>query len=77
MECLNWEVNVDENDKIISRPICLLTAVGFWLSSNMAQTLAASSDMMEWDKETINGMDYGGAAPDKAKNPGHARIMAH
>ncbi|WP_256211304.1 hypothetical protein [Selenomonas ruminantium] len=43
----------------------------------MAQTLAASSDMMEWDKETINGMDYGGAAPDKAKNPGHARIMAH
>ena len=63
--------------KMISRLICLLAAVGFLLSLNMAQSFAAGSAMTDWDREIISGTGYGVADPARAKNPGHARIMAH
>ena len=61
----------------VRKIICLLAAVGFLLSLNMAQTFAAGSAMTDWDREIISGTGYGVADSAKAKNPGHARIMAH
>lgn len=61
----------------VRKIVCLLAAVGFLLSLNMAQTFAAGSAMTDWDREIITGTGYGVADPAKAKNPGHARIMAH
>ena len=57
--------------------ICFLVVIGFLLSLNMPQTFAAGSAMTDWDREIITGTGYGVADPAKAKNPGHARIMAH
>lgn len=57
--------------------ICFWAIIGFLLSLNMPQTFAAGSAITDWDREIITGTGYGVADPAKAKNPGHARIMAH
>lgn len=61
----------------VRKIICLLVAIGFLLSLNMAKTFAEGSAMTDWDREIISGTGYGVADPARAKNPGHARIMAH
>ena len=63
--------------KHLRKIICVLLGIGFLLSINMVQTFAAGSAMTDWDREIITGTGYGVADPAKAKNPGHARIMAH
>lgn len=57
--------------------ICFWAIIGFLLSLNMPQTFAAGSAITDWDRKIITGTGYGVADPAKAKNPGHARIMAH
>ena len=63
--------------KSVGKIICLLSVVGFLLSLNLSQAFAAGSAMTDWDREIISGTGYGVADPARAKNPGHARIMAH
>ena len=63
--------------KSFRKIIYFLAVIGFLLSLNMPQTFAAGSAMTDWDREIITGTGYGVADPAKAKNPGHARIMAH
>ena len=63
--------------KSVGKIICLLSVVGFLLSLNLSQSFAAGSAMTDWDREIISGTGYGVADPARAKNPGHARIMAH
>ena len=63
--------------KHLRKIICVLLGIVFLLSINMVQTFAAGSAMTDWDREIITGTGYGVADPAKAKNPGHARIMAH
>lgn len=61
----------------IRKIVYLVVAVGILLSLNMSQTFATGSAMTDWDREIITGTGYGVADPAKAKNHGHARIMAH
>lgn len=61
----------------VRKIICLLVAIGFLLSLNMAKTFAEGSAMTDWDREIISATGYGVGDPARAKNPGHLRIMAH
>ena len=63
--------------KSFRKIIYFLAVIGFLLSLNIPKTFAAGSAMTDWDREIITGTGYGVADPAKAKNPGHARIMAH
>ena len=63
--------------KLLGKFICIFVGIGFWISLNMVHSFAAGSAMTDWDREIITGTGYGVADPGKAKNPGHARIMAH
>lgn len=63
--------------RMIRYIVCFWVVVGFLVSVNITKTFAEGSAVTDWDREIISGTGYGVADPARAKNPGHARIMAH
>ena len=52
-------------------------AIGFVLCIGVGTLFAAQgSAVTDWENDIITGTGYG-TPPDRAKNPGHARILAH
>ena len=56
--------------------LSLLIAVVLVCLGSVTLFAAGGSAVTDWENEVISGTGYG-TPPDRAKNPGHARILAH
>lgn len=53
-----------------------MVAICFLMCISILQVLAQGNAVTDWENDIVTGTGYG-APPDRAKNPGHARILAH
>ncbi|WP_029542967.1 LPP20 family lipoprotein [Selenomonas sp. AB3002] len=60
----------------VRRFLAGLVMVCFMMCIGLLQVLAQGSAVTDWENDIVTGTGYG-APPDRAKNPGHARILAH